>query len=169
MTTLHVFVTINCSFCFSVCYQMSLAIAANCTPCSECIHYFCCRWVSHTLVHAETSTTCDKTMHTCDVLGTQDGCCTCATMTSVLCVFRCKAGADDFAIGMNDVLGMHDVITQNPVAYFPLFVSVPEERLTRDAFKKLCVTHRSVDGSNKAVEEEDTLYSWEVFLLNVEG
>ena len=81
---------------------------------------------------------------------------------------RCNAGADAFARGMNDVLGMFDVVAANAAAYMPLFVHA-DEPLTRAAFKRLCTISRSPEGSNKAVEEEDTLYSWEMFLLNVEG
>jgi len=52
--------------------------------------------------------------------------------------------------------------------YMPLFVSAPAP-LNRHKFKQLCVVQRSSEGSNNASQEEDTLYSWEVFLLNVEG
>jgi len=64
---------------------------------------------------------------------------------------------------MNDVLGMFDVVAANAEAYMPLFVHC-DEALTRAAFER-----RSAEGSNKAIQEEDTLYSWEMFLLNVEG
>jgi len=39
---------------------------------------------------------------------------------------RCKAGADAFARGMNDVLGMFDVVAANAAAYMPLFVHADE-------------------------------------------
>jgi len=69
---------------------------------------------------------------------------------------------------MNDVLGMFDIVSANAMAYMPLFVYTTTP-LTRAAFKHLCVAKRSADGSNKAETENDTLYAWEVFLLNVEG
>ena len=72
------------------------------------------------------------------------------------------------AQGMNDVLSMYDVVCANATAYMSLFVKT-QQPLTRAMFKDLCVVNRSVTGSNKAAEEEDSLYAWEVFLLNVEG
>jgi len=69
---------------------------------------------------------------------------------------------------MNDVLSMYDVIVANAQAYLPLFVR-NSEPLNRDGFKQLFVIYRSQEGSNNAMREDDTLYSWEVFLLNVEG
>ena len=83
-------------------------------------------------------------------------------------MFRCTPGADELAKGMNDVFKMYDVIRDNAEAYMPLFVSAPAP-LNRHRFKQLCVVQKSSEGSNSASQEEDTLYSWEVFLLNVEG
>ena len=89
-------------------------------------------------------------------------------MLHVLCVHRCKPGADAFAEGMNDVLSLYEVIRAHAMAYMPLFVTSPEP-LTRHALKRLCVFERSSDGSNKYAQEADTMYAWEVFLLSVEG
>ena len=82
-------------------------------------------------------------------------------------LYRCKPGADAFALGMNDVLNMFQIVSANAMAYMPLFVYATTP-LTSAAFKRLCVTQRSADGSNRAAAENDTLYAWEVFLLNVE-
>jgi len=81
---------------------------------------------------------------------------------------RCKAGADSFADGMNDVLKMYDVVRSNAMAYMPLFVCNAAE-LTRAQIKTLCVVERSPSGSNDATAEDDTIYCWDCFLLNVEG
>jgi len=83
-------------------------------------------------------------------------------------VLRCKPGADEFAAGMNDVLSLYDTIRANGDAYLQLF-TYSRTKLTRASFKALCVVEKSEDGSNNAAHEADTLYAWEVFLLNVEG
>ena len=44
-----------------------------------------------------------------------------------------------------------------------------EELLTRQSFQQLCIYERSESGSNRFNEEDDTIYCWECFLLNVEG
>jgi len=75
---------------------------------------------------------------------------------------------DEFACGLNDVLSLYDIVRANATAYLPLFVTA-SQAITRCTFKQLCVYERSVAGSNKATEEGDTLYAWEIFLLNVEG
>jgi len=69
---------------------------------------------------------------------------------------------------MNDVLKMYDVIKSNALAYMPLFVYNAAE-LTRAQIKTLCVVERSPSGSNDATAEDDTIYCWDCFLLNVEG
>jgi len=91
----------------------------------------------------------------------------------MLKLLRSKPGADDFNHGLNDVLGVCEVICANATAYLPLFVSAPVP-LTRTAFTRLCVTERSTEGIQFQLNynfraEEVTLYAWEVFLLNVEG
>ena len=71
-------------------------------------------------------------------------------------------------MGFNDVQSMYDIVVANAEAYLPLFVR-PAETLTRAAFRRLCVVEHSAEGSNNYIREEETLYSWEIFLLNVEG
>jgi len=75
---------------------------------------------------------------------------------------------DEFACGMNDVFSLYDIVRANATAYLPLFVTAPQT-ITRSTFKQLCMYERSVAGSNKATEEGDTLYAFEIVLLNVEG
>jgi len=86
----------------------------------------------------------------------------------LLTLLRTKPGADEFCQGLNDVLGVCDVVRANATAYLPLFVSAPIP-LTRTAFSRLCVTEHSAEGSNNFTAEEDTMYAWEEFLLNVKG
>jgi len=69
---------------------------------------------------------------------------------------------------MQDVLGTYDVVRRDAEEYSPVFVHRPSP-LTRLSFRQLCQYDRSDAGSNKAATEEDTLYAWEIFLLNSEG
>jgi len=67
---------------------------------------------------------------------------------------------------LKDVHTLTDVLLLYVNVMSVIHADVP---LTRESFKQLCTYDRSESGSNRFNAEEDTIYCWECFLLNVEG
>jgi hypothetical protein len=84
-------------------------------------------------------------------------------------VSRSKAGADEFARGLNCVFRLYDLVKSNSVSFQPLFVKQTGKELGRNEFKSLLQYKFSDIGSNKKQLEDETVYAWEMLLQDMQG
>ena len=85
-----------------------------------------------------------------------------------LYIVSCSAQSEilQFKEGLgNMVIG----IEQFPHLFKPLFTQVGRRQLTRESLKDLTFVTLSTSGSNLRLQEEDTIFSWEVFLQECQG
>ena len=71
--------------------------------------------------------------------------------------------------GMNDVSGFWDrIVLKHSKVFQELFCS-KSEPLCKTSFEALVTVHYSEVGSNQRHKEDETVYAWELFLLDIEG
>nr|XP_034327207.1 uncharacterized protein LOC117689682 isoform X5 [Crassostrea gigas] len=80
--------------------------------------------------------------------------------------YRTSAEIAQFQEGLNIVCGLWQEIKRSPLTWMPLFCH-KKEPLSREQFSEMIEFIRSPDGSNKKIQEEDTIYSWEIFLQDI--
>jgi hypothetical protein len=100
------------------------------------------------------------------------GCCICCfrfliTADICSCISRTAAEITQFTTGLNE-LNLWNYVKKEPESFKPLFCYAPKP-LTKETFFELCQPNFSDVGSNKRADEMDTIYSWELFLQDVEG
>ncbi|XP_042268208.1 uncharacterized protein LOC121897638 isoform X2 [Thunnus maccoyii] len=72
-----------------------------------------------------------------------------------------------FTEGMNAFGKLWDLVTENWIAFLPLFTNM-QEPLSKAAFKAIFSYNYSSRGTNRRDAEEDTIYSWEMVLNMIE-
>ncbi|XP_067445141.1 uncharacterized protein [Thunnus thynnus] len=72
-----------------------------------------------------------------------------------------------FTEGMNAFGKLWDLVTENWIAFLPLFTNM-QEPLSKAAFKAIFSYNYSSRGTNHCDAEEDTIYSWEMVLNMIE-
>ncbi|XP_067445137.1 uncharacterized protein [Thunnus thynnus] len=72
-----------------------------------------------------------------------------------------------FTEGMNAFGKLWDLVTENWIAFLPLFTNM-QEPLSKAAFKAIFSYNYSSRGTNHRDAEEDTIYSWEMVLNMIE-
>ncbi|XP_042267619.1 uncharacterized protein LOC121897287 isoform X2 [Thunnus maccoyii] len=72
-----------------------------------------------------------------------------------------------FTEGMNAFGKLWDLVTENWIAFLPLFTNM-QEPLSKAAFKAIFSYNYSSRGTNHRDTEEDTIYSWEMVLNMIE-
>ncbi|XP_062302074.1 G2/M phase-specific E3 ubiquitin-protein ligase-like [Osmerus eperlanus] len=72
-----------------------------------------------------------------------------------------------FTDGLNSLGNLWDVVKANYAAFLPVFTDMSSP-LTRQSLKSLFSVNYSTRGTNRREQEEDTIFSWEVFLKMVE-
>ena len=82
--------------------------------------------------------------------------------------FRNSAEIEDFKKGLNVVCGLWDRLTENPSKWKEVMCH-RSSPLDKGTFLNLLEIEWSPVGSNKKIQEDDTIYCWEVFLQDVEG
>jgi len=79
---------------------------------------------------------------------------------------RQQSAADSFICGAGE---LWTLVRQHPVVMRSLFVSCDDAQLTFSSFRQIYTVQYSEVGSNMREAEDDTIYSWEVFLQQCEG
>lgn len=98
----------------------------------------------------------------------EDRCYVLNCLLKQLVMYRTSAEIKQFCNGLDDVMGMWTTIQQNPRQWKALFCDdIKNQKLTKSCFEALYKINWSEPGSNKRSKEEDTIYSWEVFLQDV--
>ncbi|XP_061168356.1 uncharacterized protein LOC133180090 [Saccostrea echinata] len=79
---------------------------------------------------------------------------------------KTSAAINQCKTGMDDVAGFWKLVAANSTQFRSLFCHqcLP---LTKEKFESLLKINFSDEGSNKRSQEEDTVYSWELFLQDV--
>lgn len=74
----------------------------------------------------------------------------------------------EFTAGLNDVGELWTTVCQHPNSWKALFCFKPQP-VTKVEFEQICHVNLSEEGSNRREAEELTVYSWEVFLQDIQG
>ena len=83
--------------------------------------------------------------------------------------YRTSSEIAQFTEGLSDVGGMWEIIKTNAEEFEPLFCHLPK-RTCKEEMDKLIRYDFSEEGSNaKVLEDDDTVYAWELFLQESEG
>ena len=82
-------------------------------------------------------------------------------------VYGVHTEVSQFFQGLNSIGNLGDMIMGNKLL-FDTILSNQHPRLTKAVFMSLCEYNRSEEGSNKREQEEKTIYSFEVFLQDLE-
>lgn len=69
---------------------------------------------------------------------------------------------------MNDVGRFWDTVTGHPDVFRPEFCNKVMP-LTKEVFESICEIDFSVQGSSSRQSENETIYSWELFLQDIDG
>lgn len=80
--------------------------------------------------------------------------------------YRTSAEMMQFQGGLDMVLGLWQEIKKHPMTWMPLFCH-RKEPLTRERFTEMIEFVRSQEGSNRRIQEEDTIYSWEILMQDI--
>ena len=65
-------------------------------------------------------------------------------------------------------LSLWQTVKENSAKFKPLLFTTPQA-LDKAQFERLCAYDRSPEGSNNRISEEQSIYSWEMFLQDIEG
>lgn len=90
-----------------------------------------------------------------------------STMVKQMIFYRCHAEITSFLNGINSMNGMWDVIKEHHTSFIELFCHV-QKSLGQREFRQLYKIMWSEEGSNKRIEEEETIFAWELFLQAIE-
>ena len=82
-------------------------------------------------------------------------------------VYSVHTEISQFFQGLNSIGNLGDMIMGNKLL-FDTILNNQHPRLTKAVFMSLCEYNRSEEGSNKRGEEDKTIYSFEVFLQDLE-
>ena len=82
-------------------------------------------------------------------------------------VYSVHTEISQFFQGLNSIGNLGDMIMGNKLL-FDTILNNQHPRLTKAVFMSLCEYNRSEEGSNKREEEDKTIYSFEVFLQDLE-
>ena len=82
-------------------------------------------------------------------------------------VYSVHTEISQFFQGLNSIGNLGDMIIGNKLL-FDTILNNQHPRLTKAVFMSLCEYNRSEEGSNKREEEDKTIYSFEVFLQDLE-
>ena len=86
---------------------------------------------------------------------------------TVYCVCRVSAEVEQFCSGINRVGGLWDLIMKDPLPWEDAFCK--RRSVSKKFFIEEMEIQYSPDGSNRRKEENETVYSWEIFLQDIEG
>ncbi|XP_052819680.1 G2/M phase-specific E3 ubiquitin-protein ligase-like [Mya arenaria] len=81
--------------------------------------------------------------------------------------YRTLAETTEFTRGLNDVGHLWEVVTRHRELFKPIFCHKPTG-LTKDVVYGLCKIEFSEPGSNARKMEDETIYSWEVVLQDIQ-
>jgi hypothetical protein len=82
--------------------------------------------------------------------------------------FRTSAEIQQFTRGIDSLGTLWQTVKENAAKFKPLLCTAPQA-LDKAQFERLCVYDRSPEGSNNRIAEEQSIYSWEMFLQDIEG
>ena len=88
-------------------------------------------------------------------------------LVTVYCDCRVSAEVGQFCSGMNKVGGLWDLIMKDPLPWEDAFCK--RRSVSKKFFIEEMEIQYSPDGSNRRKEENETVYSWEIFLQDIEG
>ena len=87
----------------------------------------------------------------------------------LLCFFfRTLPEITDFKLGLNDIGNLWELVKSNAELFKPLFCQT-HTILTKAIVDSLCQVVFSEQGSNLRAAEDETIYSWEVLLQDIQG
>ena len=78
-----------------------------------------------------------------------------------------SAEVEQFCSGINKVSGLWDLIMKDPLPWEDAFCK--RRSVSKKFFIEEMEIQYSPDGSNRRKEENETVYSWEIFLQDIEG
>lgn len=80
--------------------------------------------------------------------------------------YRTSSAINQFKMGMDDVAGFWQLVAANSTQFKTLFCHKCLS-LNKEQFQSLFKINFSEEGSNKRSFEEETMYSWELFLQDM--
>ena len=83
-------------------------------------------------------------------------------------IYRSLAEITQFTDGMDEVFGLWKIMKANAKTCIALLCHKPTP-LSKYTFMALFETKWSEEGTNSRSEEQDTIYSWEIFIQDIEG
>ncbi|OWF53493.1 G2/M phase-specific E3 ubiquitin-protein ligase-like [Mizuhopecten yessoensis] len=89
-----------------------------------------------------------------------------ATLIKQLIFYRTSAEINQFTSGVNEVFGLWDTVKKDPACWSAVFCT-PNILLSKESFMDQCSISWSLAGSNRRLKEEESIYSWEVFLQDI--
>ncbi|WAR04522.1 G2E3-like protein, partial [Mya arenaria] len=81
--------------------------------------------------------------------------------------YRTSAEIQQFTRGMDSLGTVWQTVKENAAKFKPLLCTA-SQALDKAQFERLCVYDRSPEGSNNRIAEEQLIYSWEMFLQDIE-
>ena len=89
-------------------------------------------------------------------------------MSIYVYIYRTLAEITQFTEGMDEVFGLWKIMKANANTCIALLCHKPTP-LSKYSFIALFETKWSEEGTNNKSEEQDTIYSWETFIQDIEG
>ncbi|KAJ8315102.1 hypothetical protein KUTeg_007252 [Tegillarca granosa] len=80
--------------------------------------------------------------------------------------YRHHAEISQFVKGLNSVGFLYDEMLREPQAFLSFFTDQDSKTLDFDSFRRLYKVNFSAEGSNNRIQEKDTIYCFETFLMD---